>query len=391
MATPYRRYDTNLLEPAFPERSRRLEDLAVDLVAKSSQLTKGLHPISLAALGDLVRSMNCYYSNLIEGHRTTPRDIERALNQELSDDAAQRDLQLEAKAHIAVQQFIDQAADWQSQNVVSPAFMQQVHRAFYERLPTSLWQIEGRVVRSGEFRQVDVQIGSHVPPSAKTVPTFLNRFSQLYEPTKLSKVESIIAIAASHHRFLWIHPFLDGNGRVVRLLSHAYFQHTRTGNSLWSVSRGLARRVQDYRQLLAAADRQRLNDYDGRGNLTMKGLVDFCEFFLETCLDQVNFMDRLLEPQQLLNRMEAYVGIEIQQKELLPGSFLILKAVFLAGEMKRGNAAQASGYRDRQARAVLKRLLDRGLLVSDSPKGSVRLAFPIFFAERLFPQLWTEG
>ena len=46
----------------------------------------------MTALASLVRSMNCYYSNLIEGHDTHPIDIERALNEDFSTDHGQRDL-----------------------------------------------------------------------------------------------------------------------------------------------------------------------------------------------------------------------------------------------------------------------------------------------------------
>ena len=51
--------------------------------------------------------MNCYYSNLIEGHDTRPRDIERALRDDLDADEQRRNLQLEARAHIRIQQKID--------------------------------------------------------------------------------------------------------------------------------------------------------------------------------------------------------------------------------------------------------------------------------------------
>ena len=344
MAIPYRQYDPSLIEPAYPVRSPKLENLAVELAAQTRQLTKGLHPVVVSSLGELVRSMNCYYSNLIEGHRTTPRDIERALSRNLSSEPARRDLQLEARAHIEVQRLLDLSADWQSQSAVDPVFMQQIHKTFYERLPASLCQTGEESVVPGQFRNTNVQIGSHIPPYPKTLPQFLDRFSQLYDPTKLSKVEQIIAVAAAHHRFLWIHPFLDGNGRVVRLLSHAYLRQIGIGNSLWSVSRGLSRQVATYRRLLALADRQRQNNYDGRGNLTMKGLVDFSDFFLTACLDQVAFMERLLEPQRLLSRMEAYAIVETNQRQLLPGSFAVLKAVFSEGELKRGKAAAVTGY-----------------------------------------------
>jgi Fic family protein len=389
-AIPYRQYDPSLLEPMLPARSRQLEDLALDLAAKTGKLTQGLHPIVVQSLGTLVRSMNCYYSNLIEGHRTTPRDIERALVQDFSTDRAQRDLQLEAKAHIEVQTLLDLDPTWQTLDVVSPEFIQRLHREFYQRLPESLWQIETMAVVPGAFRSVNVQVGQHVPPPPDVLLKFLERFAQVYQPDKLSKVDQILVAAAAHHRFVWIHPFLDGNGRVVRLFSHGYLQRIGMGNSLWSVSRGLARRVQDYRSYLAQADQQRRNDYDGRGNLSMAGLVSFCEFFLETCIDQIDFMTNLLEPARLLQRMEADVAIAVREKELLPGSFALLQAAFLEGEVARGKAAVITGYQERQARSVLKRLVDCGLLVADSPKSPVRLGFPTAAAEKWLPRLWAD-
>jgi Fic family protein len=389
-AIPYRYYDPSLLEPVYPQRTRHLEDLAILLTAKASQLTQGLHPIVVQSLGALVRSMNCYYSNLIEGHRTRPLDIERALAQDFSNDPQQRNLQLEAKAHIEVQTLLDLDPAWQTLDVVSPDFIQQVHREFYQRWPSVFWQMEAVTVQPGEWRSIDVQIGQHVPPPPTTLPSFLARFAQVYRPERLSKVDQILAAAAAHHRFVWIHPFSDGNGRVVRLLSHAYFQRIGVGNSLWSISRGLARQQQEYRSRLAQADQQRYDNYDGRGNLSMAGLVGFSEFFLETCIDQIDFMTKLLQPTQLLNRMEAYGAIAVQQKSLLPGSFALLKAAFLAGEVPRGQAAAITGYQERQARSVLKRLIEQGLLVADSPKGAVRLGFPILAVEQWLPRLWAD-
>jgi hypothetical protein len=100
-----------LMEPLLiGEGSRHrsdLTDLALELAQKSAGFRSSLPASLLASLTDLVRSMNCYYSNLIEGHDTHPIDIERALNGDYSHVARKRDLQLEAKAHIAVQRWID--------------------------------------------------------------------------------------------------------------------------------------------------------------------------------------------------------------------------------------------------------------------------------------------
>src|SRR6478735_8175604 len=76
-----------------------LTDLALELAQKSAGFRRSLPESLLASLADLVRAMNCYYSNLIEGHDTPPVDIERALKNDYSNDIRKRDLQLEAKAH----------------------------------------------------------------------------------------------------------------------------------------------------------------------------------------------------------------------------------------------------------------------------------------------------
>lgn len=92
--------------PAWPE----LRDLAFTLAAEAAALTGRLAPGTANAVGDLVRGMNCYYSNLIEGHDTRPVDIERALRADLASEPKRRDLQLEAAAHIGVQAAIDSGA-----------------------------------------------------------------------------------------------------------------------------------------------------------------------------------------------------------------------------------------------------------------------------------------
>src|SRR5712691_1411737 len=104
--------DIAAMEPMLPEEAtRELEDIAFELTAKASSLAGQVNPIVTRSMGDLVRSMNCYYSNLIEGHNTHPRDIDRALRKDYSAEPAKRDLQTEAVAHIHVQRLIDRRED----------------------------------------------------------------------------------------------------------------------------------------------------------------------------------------------------------------------------------------------------------------------------------------
>jgi Fic family protein len=382
-----------LIEPLFPDlRNRVLIDLATQLWIESTALSSNLHFATILGIGDLVRTMNCYYSNLIEGHRTHPIDIERALAQDFSIDPHQHELQLEAKAHIEVQQAIDLGNT--PAQVVSGEYLKWIHREFCRRLHPSMLVVSNAQARRqiqilpGEWRTGDVIVGRHIPISAPAIESFMTRFAAGYRLERLSKIDRVIAVAAAHHRLVWIHPFYDGNGRVARLFSHAMLREIGIGTSLWSISRGLARSREQYRAVLANADLPRWNDLDGRGNLTARGLQAFCEFFLSTCIDQVQFMRSSLDPQQLLARIEVYLGEEIAAKRLLPGSERIIAEVFRVGELERGKAAAASGYQERQGRKVLKRLLECGLLVSDTPKGAVRVGFPSTLLERYFPRLF---
>src|SRR6202012_4872406 len=144
-------------------------------------------------------------------------------------------------------------------------------------------------VLPGELRTQDVKVGQLVAISAGAIPRFLLRFEQVF--TNLGKTESILSIPAAHHRLLWIHPYLDGNGRVARLMSHAMLLATLQTGAIWSVARGLARNVQEYKTLLSNCDMPRRNDLDGRGTLSEEALAEFTRFFLTVCLDQVSFME----------------------------------------------------------------------------------------------------
>ena len=387
--------NTSSMEPMLPpEGERKLEDLAMDLATKASGLASQLPPAVRLEIGDLVRSMNCYYSNLIEGHDTHPRDIDRALaHADYSADPEKRALQHEAVAHIEVQRLIDHCDDLQVETT-SPEYIVWLHREFCQRLPEKfLWTknpdtSERLHVVPGELRKSGVQVGRHIPPKAESLVSFLKRFSEVYDPKKLSRIRYVIGLGAMHHRLLWIHPFYDGNGRVTRLMSHASLLRCGIVSSLWSVARGFARHVLDYKGLLMAADSTRSGDLDGRGALSTKALTEFCEFFLTICIDQVEYMSSLLEPDNLLRRMRLQIEDEVQAGLLPKGSFPLLREALLAGEVQRGRAGEITGYGERMARMVASDLLKKGYLKSKSTRSPLVLSFPIDAVERWFPKLY---
>lgn len=385
------------MEPMVPEEaSRLLDDDVLALVAEANQLAGRIHPILRESIGNLVRSMNCYYSNLIEGHDTHPRDIDRALANDFSSEPKKRDLQKEAVAHIHVQRLIDTGRDpdaWPA----SAAYASWLHEEFCSRLPPEMLFVtdertgERLAIVPGAWRKRDVQVGRHVPPPHEDLARFMARFDTAYSSPPLSKTRQIQTVGAVHHRLLWIHPFLDGNGRVARLMSHALFKRLDIGTSLWSVARGLARDEDRYKTLLAQADQPREGDLDGRGNLTQRGLIEFCKFFLNRSVDQIRFMSSLLEPATLLTRMEIYIEEEVRAKRLLRGSFAVLREAVMSGEVERSKIPALTGYEERGARNVTAGLVERGLLMAATHRAPLRLAFPADVAERWFPNLYPAN
>jgi Fic family protein len=382
------------MEPMLISESSRqraaLVDLAVELATESAAFRSSLPAGIAGSLANLVRSMNCYYSNLIEGHSTHPVDIERALRGDYSDNREKRNLQLEAKAHIAVQEWID--AGGVMGHETSPEALREIHRRFCELMPDELlWAtIPGSdkkyPVVPGELRTHDVQVGRHIAVSPGAVPRFLGRFASAYE--RLGRVDAILAAAAAHHRLVWIHPFLDGNGRVARLMTHAMLLASLDTGGVWSAARGLARTVEQYKQQLAACDMPRRNDLDGRGTLSEEALADFTHYLLEVSLDQVRFMRELVEPNKLRRRILYWIEGEIRGGALPQKSERIVEALLYRGELPRGDVPEMLGVTDRQARRVTSALLDRGILASEGPKAVLRLAFPAALAEFWMPGLF---
>jgi len=381
-----------MLVPESSKHRGELADLALELTAKSTGLRRSLPDGVVTALSDLVRAMNCYYSNLIEGHDTHPIDIERAMNKDYSADPKQRDLQLEAEAHIAVQKWIDEGG--LKGKATSAAGILEIHRRFCELLPKELLWVEDPVTKGkievmpGKIRDRDVEVGRHIPISPGALPRFMKRFEASYE--KLGRLDSIIAAAAAHHRLAWLHPFLDGNGRVSRLMSYAMLRDALDTGGIWSIARGLARNVETYKAHLAACDQPRRNDLDGRGNLSEESLAEFAKFFLKACIDQVSFMEELVQPDRLRDRMLIWVEEEIRGDRLPAKSGNVMEAVLFRGELPRGDVAPLLNASERTARRITSALLDRGVLTSASTRAPLRLTFPATLAGRWMPGLFPD-
>ncbi|WP_395719544.1 Fic family protein [Prosthecobacter sp.] len=389
------------MEPLLPSSSRHeLAELTVEVIGRSQALTQRVPSlISRQRIAALVHEMNSYYSNLIEGHKTFPKEIEQAMRDDFSDNSDKRANQFLSKAHIAVELLmrtrLEQEPDLRIQ---SAEFICWLHHEFYSRLPEELHFGERRdgtkyKIDIGQLRAFEVEVGGHQPPHYASLPDFMKRFDDFYDSNRILATNQLIALAAAHHRLAWIHPFGDGNGRVARLHSQAWLIRCKAdGGGLWTISRGLARQKDEYYRHLSAADQGRLNDFDGRGNLSDKGLADFCLFFMRCMIDQIDFMASLLDLQTLIARMEAHLHLTYPQWSLKEREQIgrILKAALVDGEIDRTTATRVAGVSPATGTKLIRKALDAGLLSTPSPKGSLSLVFDSNVLESYFPKLYQD-
>ena len=245
-------------------------------------------------------------------------------------------------------------------------------------------------VVGGQWRDRPVSVGTHKPPDHRFLVDFLRCFEQAYSQHAAPTVEAIGRIAAAHHRLVWIHPFLDGNGRVARLMTDAMIERAGLGaDGLWRISRGFARgKAGEYKKYLAAADDRRHHDTDGRGSLSQEALDTWCEYVLNTMLDQVQFMGGLLNLRALRGRIEAWASLERSSDARYGGAIgRLLAQTFFAGTVSRGEATALLGLSERYARTTIDRLVKDGLL-QGAPREPLRPAVPLLVAPYWFPELF---
>jgi hypothetical protein len=141
------------------------------------------------------------------------------------------------------------------------------------------------------------------------------------------------------------------------------------------------------------ADEHRRGDYDGRGALSQSGLVDWAKYFLEICIDQVTFMEKMLNLEGFKGRLKTLLIVEETngQSGLKVAALLPLHYIAVSGPIERKEFKTMTGLPDRTAERLLKSLIDYRLLISETPRGKVSMGIPLKSLQFLFPNLWPEA
>ncbi|MBI4371496.1 MAG: Fic family protein [Elusimicrobia bacterium] len=381
---------------ALPSRTTpELDELAARVLASSAALGRGLHPLILEEIARLMVKVNSYYTNAMEGNPSKLKDIEAALNKKFAKDETKRNFQREHVAHIQVEEaMLQRLKENPSPRVCSADFLCWLHKEFFLKLPPEPRHAKtesGKLVavEPGRLRDRGITVGRHHGPETKAeIEGHMTRFEELLSPERLTGSQKLLGMAASHHRFLWIHPFPEGNGRVARLLTTAYGIRIGVGeNGLWTVARAFARERAEYDGHLAQADLPRRNDLDGRGPLSEEGLIAFCAFFLRGCADQIQFMDRMLRLQELDRRYKRFVAGLAAEKQVSKAGAKVMDRLLLQGEVPRAQIQEICGVKKRRMTQIAQELLAARLTRSESAYGPLRLNVSADMAAVLFPEL----
>lgn len=389
--------DKNYLLPALPgELPADILQKASLLPAKAAFLDGRLAPATRARLAALLEVTNTYYSNLIEGQYSAPADMQRAqaapkrARQQLADLAMQQ-LGVQTSFERLMHRW-DEDVAWPA--MFSPWLAQQAHRALFKHATPEQLKLHNseRSLIPGKLRtepDEQVVVGNHLAPDAQVVQPMLELLQQQLGSYNDPRTR-LIAALAYHHRLAWVHPFMDGNGRLVRLITHLQLVYLDLRPNLWSLSRGLARRQTEYYAVMANADRPREGDLDGRGQLSLKHYLSFIRFMLDVCIDQIDYVTEAVDPANMRKRIERLFKHHerISAAKIRPGSAAAVHALLSMGTMPRATFKTFLGLSERLAIEELKRLIELGIVLSPTPKSrDVEPGLPVWFAQEVFPDL----
>ncbi|NVZ13706.1 MULTISPECIES: Fic family protein [unclassified Pseudomonas] len=393
-----------------PEKLGDYQDRLLELIQADAALNQIIPESIRHSTEWLLRQVNCFYSNKIEGNPTHPKDLLNAQEATGPKAGGRSQAIMELLAHLEVQIKLKKNSVNLSE-VCTQDFIKDIHKSFYKNLPEEFMRVkdlDGRdvlddnaqplLIVPGEYRDHGVRVGRHIPPDPQELNGYMAWLEKQFDPSKIFATNRVIAAAALHHRLAWIHPFQDGNGRVIRLLTDCYMRCAGFGGyGLWSITRGFGRDTASYYAALARADMPRQGMSDGRGILSDEGLLHFTKYFIDTALDQVKFFSGLFEPRKLCIRIDYYFemrakgGLPDVSGEPLPLLKIVARDIYRLlldrGALSRADICKHLGKGEQTLRPIFKQMLAEGLIATKRNK-KFELQLSKTAIEFIFPQLW---
>jgi Fic family protein len=263
-----------LIQPSF---ASPLTDVIMELEHLRRLTLRGDTPVpiffQLKYIFHLLESLG---SARIEGNHTTLADyIETKIVSDTSHGENIKELEN-----------IEKAMNYLEENILKKSsithqFIRQTHVITVEGLKREGDKTPG----SYRTKPVTISGSPHCPPDALYVQSFMDELIEFINQSDSHKYD-LLKVALAHHRFAWIHPFSNGNGRVVRLLTYAllvkYGYNVKAGGRILNPTAVFCNDRDQYYAMLALADKG-----------TDEGLETWCTYVLKGILDELEKVDKL--------------------------------------------------------------------------------------------------
>ncbi|EOG6905602.1 Fic family protein [Flavobacterium psychrophilum] len=347
-------YDLKLIEPSF---NSSLTDLIIELdYLRKKPLGGSTHPKVFFQLKHIFHTLESIGSARIEGNNTT---IAEYIETKLEDNK-------NVSSDIKEIQNIEKAMEFVEDNIldypINKMFLSELHKMIVDGLlppPNG----EGDST-PGLYRGINLKINksNHLPPDYLVVNDYMIELLDFIERKDSPKYD-LLKAAIAHHRFVWIHPFGNGNGRTVRLFTYAMLVKTGFNVNVGRIINPTAvfcSNRNDYYEKLSKADLG-----------TEEGILEWCEYVLLGLKEEIEKIDKLSDYDYLKKEiLLPSITHSLERKYITDVESKILKKVIehqviQASDLKDIFSGKVSAEISRQ----IKKLIDKKMLIPEVDGG----------------------
>ncbi len=311
-------FDLRIVEPAF---SSALTDTILELekLRAHRRLRSRVHPFIFYQLRSIFHTLESLGSVRIEGNNTTLSEIvEKTIDGTLSSSKDEQDKEFNNN---------QKALDFIEENIKEGTIIDKKFVAeFHKKVVDGLSPLKEGDYTPGQYRTKEVAIKNapHKPPLAVKVPEYMEELIEFINSQRDQKYK-LLSTAIAHHRFAWIHPFTNGNGRTVRLLTYSMLMSQGFAvNHILNPTAVFCNDRDVYYKMLAEAD----TGTDG-------GLLRWSEYVLKNLLEEIKKIDKLLDYDYLIpNILIPALNYGLERKNINQEEYQILKLAIEKGEVK---------------------------------------------------------
>lgn len=345
----FQHYNIELFTPDFKSS---LTDLIIELdYLRKKRLRGTTFPVIFFQMKNIFLVLESIGSSRIEGNNTTVAEyIETIIEGKQSKDEKSIEIHNLEKAMGFINKNIESIK-------IDRSFVSELHKQVVEDI-TSTPKGEGSK-NPGKYRTKNLKIAKskHIPPDFTQVNNYMIEFFDFINKNDTSKYD-LLKIAIAHHRFTWIHPFDNGNGRTVRLLTYAMlvkygFNINIDGIQIVNPSAIFCIDREKYYSALSCAD-------SGK----KRGILKWCEYVISGLKKEIEKIDRLLDYEYLAKKillpaisfsLERKIITNIESKIL---QIAIDKQIFRSSDIKSLMPNKAHTERSR----ILRSLKDKKMI-----------------------------